>query len=98
MKINQRQLAATLKESAIAPNSPGPVKIMMEAGDPRYLMQRAVELCKLAISSPTPNQQVNYLGKAISILGIAKFFISERCVGEITTVVSKHTTNGPKIN
>ncbi len=88
MKINQRQLAATLKESAIAPNKSGPVKIMLEAGDPRYLMQRSVELCKLAISSPTPNQQVDYLEKAISILGVAKFILKRDCIGEIITVVT----------
>ena len=96
MKINQKQLAKTLKESAIAPNAPGPVKIMVEAGDPRYLMQRAVELCKLAISSPTPNQQVVYLKDAISILGISRYCLLQSCVSEIITVTTTSIDqNGP---
>ncbi len=98
MKINQRQLAKTLKESAIAPNRPGPVNIMMEAGDPRYLMQRAVELVKLSISSPTPDQQVDYLKDAISILGISRFHLLQHCSNGTITTVTRHTSSGPEIN
>jgi len=98
MKINQRQLAKTLKESAIAPNKPGPINIMIKSGDSRYLMQRAVELCKLAISSPTPGQQVDYLKKAISILGISRFCLLQICSDSIANNVTKHTHSGPEVN
>ena len=70
---------------------------MMEFSDSRYLMQRAVELCRLAIASPTPDQQVVYLKDAISILGVSRFHLLQNC-SSIATVVTKHTNAGPEIN
>ena len=96
MKINQRQLAKTLKESAIAPNAKGPIQIMMGVGDTRYLMQRAVELATLAIGSPTPDQQSNYLQQAITLLGIARHEAKKDCT-PIKTIVSKYTSGGPEV-
>ena len=96
MKINQRQLAQTLRESATAPNAPGPIRHMMAADDVRYLMQRAVELATLAIGSPTPDQKSNYLKQAITLLGVARHEVNKNCT-PIKTVVSKHTSGGPEI-
>jgi len=87
MKINRTQLLKTLRESVVSPNAQGPIKIMLETGDPRYLMQRASELCRLATSSPTPNQQVSYLETAITILAAAKFELKKNCVDEVETTV-----------
>ena len=69
---------------------------MMGVGDTRYLMQRAVELATLAISSPTPDQQSDYLQNAITLLGIARHEVKKNCV-PIKTVVIKHTSGGPEI-
>lgn len=87
MKINRTQLSKTLRESVVSPNARGPIKIMLETGDPRYLIQRATELCRLATSSPTPNQQVSYLETAITILAAAKFELKKNCVDEVKTTV-----------
>ena len=76
-KINKRQLAAVLRESIFAPNKPGPLKIIIDVGDPRYYMQRAIELSTLCLASPTVEQQEYYLEQAITLLAVAKHTIRD---------------------
>lgn len=74
-RINKRELAATLRESVFAPNKPGPLKIMVDVGDPRYYIQRAMEFGTLTLQSPTIDQQIDYLEQAIALLAVAKHTI-----------------------
>jgi hypothetical protein len=46
--MNKRQLAKILRESADAPTK-GELAIILESGDRRYWVQRAIEYCKLAL-------------------------------------------------
>jgi len=71
-KITKKELAAVLRESVFAPNKPGPLKVIVDVGDPRYFMQRALELIILSLQSPTVEQKRDYLGDAITLLGVAK--------------------------
>lgn len=96
IKVNKTDLRKSLKECVVAPNAAGPVTIMLEVGDHKYLMQRAVELARLAISSPTPDQQVSYLKTAITILGIAKHDLSQHCQ-PLETVIETMTGEGPVV-
>ena len=74
-KITKKELAAVLRESVFAPNKPGPLKVIVDVGDSRYYMQRALELIVLSLQSPTAEQQRDYLGDAITLLGVAKHTI-----------------------
>ena len=75
-KITKKELAAVLRESVFAPNKPGPLKVIVDVGDSRYFMQRALELIVLGLQSPTAEQQRDYLGDAITLLGVAKHTIN----------------------
>lgn len=74
-KITKRELAAILRESVVAPNKSGPLKVIIDVGDPRYYMQRTLELVTLSLTSPTVDQQEYYLEQAIFLLGVAKYTI-----------------------
>lgn len=74
-KITKRELAAVLRESVVAPNKPGPLKVIIDVGDPRYYMQRTLELVTLSLTSPSTEQQEYYLEQAIFLLGVAKHTI-----------------------
>jgi len=78
-KITKRELAAVLRESVFAPNKPGPLKIIVDVGDSRYYSQRALELIVLSLQSPTGEQKQDYLGDAITLLGVAKHTIRTNC-------------------
>jgi len=78
-KITKRELAAVLRESVFAPNKPGPLKVIVDVGDSRYYSQRALELIVLSLQSPTGEQKQDYLGDAITLLGVAKHTIKTDC-------------------
>jgi len=74
-KINKKELAAVLRESVQAINKPGPLRVIVDVGDTRYYVQRALELSTLILESPTSEQQIAYLSDAIFLLGVAKYDI-----------------------
>ena len=74
-KITKKELAAVLRESVAAINKPGPLRVIVDVGDTRYYVQRAIELLTLVLESPTP-QHRHRLGDAIFLLGVAK-----HCIG-----------------
>ncbi len=87
-KITKRELAAILRESAVAPNKPGPLKIIIDVGDVQYYMRRAMELVTLTLISPTVDQQEYYLEQAIFLLGVAKHTIRTNCEKKLAVITS----------
>ncbi len=79
-KINKKEIAAVLRESVQAINRPGPLRVIVDVGDTRYYVQRAVELGTLILESPTSEQQIAYLSDAIFLLGVAKHDIQSKIV------------------
>lgn len=96
IQINRAELRKSLRACAVAPNAAGHITLMLEVGDARYLMQRAIELVRLAITSPTAAQQVKYLTDAITILGIAKHEQAKN-IQPIKAVVEQMTGEGPVV-
>lgn len=88
--MTKRELAAILRESVFAPNKPGPLKVIMDVGDSRYYMQRALELILLSLKSPTDEQKLDYLGQAITLLAMAKHSIRTPEYQERQKILKEH--------
>jgi len=81
-KITKKELAAALRESVAAINKPGPLRVIVDVGDTRYYVQRAIELLTLVLESPTPQQQAAYLEDAIFLLGVVKCYTNNDMCSE----------------
>ena len=77
-KVNQRQIAAALREAVFTPGKPGSLKIIADTGNVDYFIRRAIETLKYSLSSPTKNQKTDYLTIALSLIALSKVTINEQ--------------------
>jgi hypothetical protein len=73
MPVNKTQIRSLLLESAFDPKIPGPLASILESSDPKYLMQRAVEMIRSAqLPGAKINDIRNNIKVALSLLAMAR--------------------------
>ena len=67
--VNKKLIAQILRDSVFSPTETGPLKMIAEVGDPRYYIQRTIELLRSALQCPFNDNEIQM---AISLLALAK--------------------------
>lgn len=82
--MNQRKIAAALRESVFAPNKPGPLKVVADVGNADYYILRAIEEAGNASATMKEYRALrkSQLTKAISLLALAKVTLDEEHPGD----------------
>lgn len=77
--MTKRKIQAVLRESAFAPNKPGPLKAIADAGNTEYYIRRAMEFAQdsLNMINVSTRAQSAHLTQAISLLALAKLQIED---------------------
>ncbi len=69
--MNKTQITKKLRESAFAPNNPGPLKIIADVGNSEYYIKRAIEMLRHSEVQCSEKQKRSRVD-AISLIALAR--------------------------
>ena len=69
--MNKKEISSKLRESAFAPNKPGPLKIIADVGNSDYYIKRAIEMLRHS-EVQEPFQQKQSRKDSISLIALAR--------------------------